>query len=86
MTNELNAKLEELTKLEAIANNAELAYKTDPMNAEKENDFDSAYEAEYNAFMAIAELIVEMTSGKIDIKAAREILRTKRTEILMLVS
>lgn len=86
MTNELKKILEELTKLEEIADKADAEMMADPTNAEKEKAFDVAYQNEYNAFMSVAELIVEMTGGQIDIKTAREIVRTKRSEILTLVA
>lgn len=84
--NELKKRLEELEKLEAIADKADAEYQAEPMSEEKEVAFDAAYQAEYNAFMAAAECIVKMSSGKIGIKAAREIVRTKRIEILTLLA
>lgn len=86
MTNELKKRLEELERLEEIANKAEAEYEADCMNEEKENAFDVAYQNEYNAFMAVSEMIVEMTGGQIDIKTAREMVRTKRAEILNIIA
>lgn len=85
MKNELKQKLEILEKLEAVADAADAAYDAEPENAEKEKAFDIAYKAEYDAFIAVAELIVKMSGGKIDIKTARTIVRTKRKEILNLM-
>lgn len=86
MKNELKKKLEELARLEAIADKADGEYQAEPMNEEKEAAFDEAYKAEYNAFMAAAEYIVKMTAGKIDIKDACEMVRARRNEILALVA
>lgn len=84
--NELKKKLEELARLEAIAGKADAEYQAEPMNEEKEAAFDAAYQAEYSAFMSAAECIVKMTRGKINIKAAREMVRTRRNEIMNLVA
>lgn len=86
MTNELKKRLEELARLEEIANRADDEMMADPTNKEKEDAFDAAYQNEYNAFMAVAELIVEMTSGQIEIKTARKMVRTKRTEVLSILA
>ena len=84
--NELKKRLEELERLEAIADQAEDEMMADPESAEKEAAFDAAYQAEYNAFMAVAEYIVKMVAGKIDIKTARKMVRTRRNEILALLA
>lgn len=84
--NELKTRLEELTRLEEIANKAEAEYAEDPMSEEKEKAFDDAYNAEYTVFMETVELIVKMTGGRVDIKTAREMVRTRRNEILNLVA
>ena len=84
--NELKKKLEELTRLEEIAAIADVEYEAEPMNEEKEKAFEKAYQAEYNAFVAVSELIVKMTSGQIDVKTARVMVRIKRNEILNLVA
>ena len=86
MMNELKKKLEELTRLEEIAAIADVEYEAEPMNEEKEKAFEKAYQAEYNAFVAVSELIVKMTSGQIDVKTARVMVRIKRNEILNLVA
>lgn len=86
MMNELMKRLEELARLEQIANRIEAEYEAEPMSAEKEAAFDEAYAEEYAAFIAIAELIVKMTGGRVDIKTAREMVRTKRSDILNLVA
>jgi len=86
MINELKAKLEELTRLEEAASKADDEMMADPTNEEKEKAFDVAYQNEFNAFIAVSEMIVKITSGKIDTKTAREIVRTIRNEIINLVA
>ncbi len=84
--NELKKRLEELARLEEIANRADDAMMADPTNEEKEKAFDEAYKAEFDAFIAVASLIVKTTSGQIDEKTARAMVRTKRNEIMDLVA
>ena len=86
MMNELKAELEKLARLEEIANHAEADYEREPENREFEELFDKAYQNENDAFMAVSELIVKITSGQIDMKTAREMVRTKRSEILNIVA
>lgn len=86
MKNELKKKLEELARLEEIANKADDEMMADPTNEDKEKAFDEAYKAEFDAFIAVANLIVKMTNGQIDEKTARTMVRTKRNEILNLVA
>ena len=85
-TSELRKKLVDLSRFEEMANKAEEEMMAEPTNVEKEKAFDEAYQTEYNAFMAVAELIVKMTGGRVDIKTAREMVRTRRNEILSLAA
>ena len=78
---EMMKKLEELENIATIADNE---YENEPENEEKENAFDIAYKNEYNFFNEVAEEIVKITSGKIELKTAREMLRTKRNELKVL--
>lgn len=82
----LNRMLAKLSELKEIADRAEEEMIADPTNEEKEKAFDEAYKAEFDAFMAIADLIVKMTGGQIEEKTAREMVRTKRNEIMNLVA
>lgn len=82
----LKRMLAELSELEEIANKADDAMMDDPTNEEKEKAFDEAYKAEFDAFTAVANLIVKMTDGRIDEKTARTMVRAKRNEILNLVA
>lgn len=83
---ELKKKLEELTRLEEITDRADDEMMTDPTNEDKERAFDESYKEEFAAFMAVSDLIVKMTSGQIDEKTARIMVRTKRNEILNLIA
>lgn len=82
----LKRMLMELSEAEEIANKAGDAMMADPTNGEKEKAFDEAYQAEYNAFTTIAILILKMTNGRIDKKTAREMVWTKRNELINLVA
>lgn len=86
MIEQLRNRLEELTKLEEIANQADEEYEAEPMSEEKEKAFNEAYQAEFEAFIAVSKLIVKMTRGQIDEKTAREMVRTKRNEILAILA
>lgn len=78
---EMMKKLEEL---ENIATIADKECENEPENEEKESAFDIAYKNEYIFFNEVAEEIVKITSGKIELKTAREMLRTKRNELKVL--
>lgn len=82
----LKRLISEFSKLEEIANKADDEMMEDPTNEEKERAFDEAYKAEFDAFMAVSNLIVKMTNGQIDEKTARTMVRAKRNEILNLVA
>lgn len=86
MMNELKKRLKELERLEKIADMADDEMMTDPTNEEKEKAFDEAYKAEFDAFIAVSNLIVKITAGKIDEKTARTMVRTKRNEIINLIA
>lgn len=83
---EFKAALKQLEAAEEAANKAEAAYEAEPEDAEKEEAFDTAYKAEFTEFIMVSELLVEMTNGRIGEKIAREMVRTKRDEILNLLA
>ena len=58
-------------KAEKAATVAEMAYDQEPENETIEAAFDRAYEAEHKALMALADGIVEYTTGMVDRKTAR---------------
>lgn len=82
----LKRMLAVLSELEEIANKADDEMTADPTNEEKEKAFDEAYKAEFDAFTAVANLIVKMTKGQIDEKTACTMVRTKRNEIMNLIA
>lgn len=86
MKNELKKKLAELENLEKIADLAVEEYEADPKNKEKEAAFDAAYEKEFSAFMAVSNLLSEMTGRQIDEKTARAMISGKRAEIKKLLA
>lgn len=73
--------LKSLAIAEKAANKADQAYNADPENTEKEEAFDRAYEAEFNLYMAAANELVKITSGKIDFNTAKAMIKTKRKEL-----
>lgn len=86
MMDELKRRLEDLERLSAIADSADRAMMEDFENPEKEKAFEEAYKAEYSAFMAVVDLVVKISNGKIDEKTARIMVRAKRNEILALLA
>lgn len=86
MLDELRVKLAELSRLEEIADHAEADYEREPENTEYEETFDRAYQNEFTAYMAVSEMIVKLSGGKIDAKTARALVKTKRAEILSILA
>lgn len=82
----LKRMLLRLSELEEITNKADDEMMEDPTSEEKEKAFDEAYEAEFDAFTAVTNQIVKMTSGKIDEKTASTMVRTKGNEIINLLA
>lgn len=79
---EVKKRLEELERLESIADMASEEYEKEPTSKEKEKAFDEAYKVEFYAFIAVRDLIVKVTNGKIDKYIADLLLRHNRSEIL----
>lgn len=73
--------LKKLREAEERANAADQAYNLDPENEEKEAAFDEAYKEEYRLFTAVAEGVVKITAGQIDIKTARAMVQGKREKL-----
>ena len=82
MMNELKNKLEELARIEEIANKASEEYETEPTNEAKEKAFNEAYIAEFYAFIEARDFIVEATNGRINKYTADLMLNHNRNEIL----
>lgn len=73
--------LKKLREAEERANAADQAYDLDPENEEKEAAFDEAYKEEYRLFMIVAEEIVRISAGQIDIETARAMVQGKRERL-----
>lgn len=71
--------LKNLEIAEIEAEKTENEYEAAPMDKVKENAFDIAYKNEFNLFMKVSKSIAILLN--IDIKNAREMVRTKREEI-----
>lgn len=79
-------KLEHLSKLEQITNQADIEMMKKSNSPENMEKFYDAFNKESEAYLDIAKLIVKMTKGKIDFGTASSMLRTKRNEVLDIVS
>ena len=79
-------KIKRLEQLEKVADEAEARYTEEPENAELENAFDEAYKAEFDAYISAAKYIECMTGGKVDFMKAKELIQTKRAELLQLLA
>ena len=56
-----------------------------PENEALEAEWDSAYKKEYDIKMLLANHIVEMTSGKIDLKTANMMILSRREQLKTLI-
>lgn len=56
-----------------------------PENEAIEAEWDTAYKKEYDIKMSLANHIVEMTSGKIDLKTANMMILSKREQLKTLI-
>lgn len=79
-------KIKKLEQLEKAADEAEARYTKEPENAELENAFDEAYKAEFDAYIDAARYIEHMTGGAVDFMKAKELIQTKRAELLQLLA
>lgn len=79
-------KIKKLEQLEKVADEAEVRYTKEPENAELENAFDEAYKAEFDAYIDAAKYIEYMAGGAVDFMKAKELIQTKRTELLQLLA
>ena len=83
---QLLIKLELLETYEKQATKAEAAYENAPENIEKEKFFDTCYKKEFNAFIALANAIVNFTDGKVDFQTAKKIIATQKQELYTLLT
>jgi hypothetical protein len=79
-------KLEKLEQLEKVADEAEVRYTEEPENEKLESAFDEAYKAEFDAYISAAKYIEYMTGGAVDFMKAKELIQTKRAELLQLLA
>ena len=79
-------KLQKLERMEEIANHAEADYEREPENAELESAFEEAYKAEFDAYINAAKYIEYITGGAVDFMKAKELIQTKRAELLRLLA
>lgn len=79
-------KLQELERLEEVANRIEEDYDREPENAEFEKAFDAAYKEEFNAYVSAAKYIEYITAGRIDFLTAKAMIKTKREELKQLLA
>lgn len=79
-------KLQELERLEEVANRIEEDYDREPENAEFEKAFDAAYKEEFNAYVSAAKYIEYITAGRIDFLTAKAMLQTKREELKQILA
>lgn len=79
-------KLKKLEQLEKVADQAEARYTEEPENAELEIAFDEAYKAEFDAYISAARYIEYITGGAVDFMKAKELIQTKRMELLQLLA
>lgn len=79
-------KLQNLEKAEKAANRAEAEWENEPESAELEKAFDTAYKAEFNAYISAAKYIEYMTGRSIDFMTAKKMIQTKRAELLRILA
>ena len=79
-------KLQNLNKLEKIADLAESKYAQDPKKTDLENAFDEAYKNEYDAYIGAAKYIEYITGGAIDFFSAKKIVQTKRSDLINILN
>lgn len=79
-------KIKKLEQLEQAADEAENRWTKQPENEELENAFDEAYKAEFDAYISAAKYIEHITGGEVDFMKAKELIQTKRAELLQLLA
>lgn len=79
-------KIKKLEQLEKVADEVEARYIEQPESKELENAFDEAYKVEFDAYISAAKYIEYMTGGAVDFMKAKELIQTKRAELLQLLA
>ena len=82
---ELIKKIEELERLEKVADKAQQEYEAEPENTEKESAFDSAYKKEFSTYISAAKELECLSGGKINFCTAKKLIQTRRSELIGLL-
>lgn len=77
--------LRKFTEAEQITNQLEKQLESDPGNEELNKKYDEAYKIEFDAYIALANKIVDFTNGKITFDMAKKIIATKTAELTSLL-
>lgn len=77
--------LKKFIEAEKRTNRLEKQLESDPCNEELEQRYDKAYQEEFNAYIKLANQIVELTNGKITFDTAKKIIATKRAELMSIL-
>ena len=83
-TDKIRKSLERLAYYEKLAEQKQDAWDADPMNPDREEAADRAYELEFNEFIFASYLISRLTG--IDEKVAQEMVRTKRNDLMKILA
>lgn len=81
---DLKKNINLLSYYERLADEKEQAYEADPMNADREDAFDRAYETEYNVYIMVLHIIQHITGctlGQAQYIARRD--NRSRVEVLL---
>lgn len=81
---EIKKSLERLAYYECLSAQKQEAWDADPMNPDREEAADRAYELEFNEFIHAAHLISKFAG--LDEKTARTMVRTKRDELMQILT
>ena len=81
----LKALFNQLESAEAETFRLDSLIEENPENEAIEAEWDTTYKKEYNIKMSLASHIVEMTSGKIDLKTANMMILSKREQLKTLI-
>ena len=81
----LKALFKQLESAEAETNRLDALIEENPENEVIEAEWDEAYKKEYDIKMSLASHIVNMTSGKIDLKTANLMIHSKREQLKTLI-
>lgn len=79
----IRESLDRLEALEKITDGIETKWCDFPENTELENEFDKAYEKEYEEYKVLSMLIADYL--EIDDKTARNMIRTRRNEVKVIL-